>query len=599
MTNAIAKLAAAADELKHIAWDEIQTAPWNARKTFDKAASEELVRSIEQHGIQVPLIVRPLRRDGFFYEIVAGHRRFNAAAALDMPTVPCVVRELGDREAQEIGLVDNLQREELPALEEADGFRALREQLGTDAAVAFAVGKEISYVTKRLQLCVLGASCRAALAERLITVDHALLLARLGAEEQDANLKWALDPAAGVKKPLDEVMEAAKKSRERKDAWRYWEPQSVLELKRHIEQNVGRRLSLAPWDLDDEHMSESAPACSKCPSNTRANDSLFGDLNLAEATCENGVCFEEKRATFVHIRLAAANEKQLAAARAADSTERGAGVALRLSWKPTASEPRKTKEGGIKVDQIFRQGQWIQAKPKSCAHVRLGVTVDWSEDGHHGFEPALKGRKPGEILHVCIEPGCKMHPKRYAKQPGAKGDGHGSNAGESYEERQKREQEEAQKFAAAEEPVRRALYDAIVAKLTPAGMLRAVLGNGSHESVLLARGIEIENWQERRKRSEEIVRKAKDAELPRLLFDSEFGGELRVEGYEGNRSDKGRGGLRALAKAAGVDAGAIERRFDKAKPEAAAKTPAKKATKRVTKKAARSTKKAAKKGGRR
>lgn len=560
--------------------NKLRPAPWNARKVIDEASLAELVQSIREHGIQVPLTVRSLDQD--LFQIVCGHRRYCAAVNAGLKELPVLICELGDQEAQQVGLVDNLQREDLPAIDEAEAFQELQRSLGSVSAVAAAVGKEVGYVTKRLQLCLLGPTTRKALADRLVTVDHALLLSRLGLQEQDANLKWALDPQAGAKKPLEEVLAAAVKSRNRKaDSWaRYWEPQSVLELRRHIEQNVGRRLSLAPWALDSGDLVEGAAACNACPSNTRANDSLFGDMNIAAATCEDGVCFERKREAFVQIRLEAANQKQRDAAWKSESVVSSDCLALRLSWRSTTVKPRETKEGALNFTQLFRYGQWIDAKAKSCPHVRFGVTVDWDEpDGHSGS----KLRKPGEILTVCIEPTCKVHRKSYAKQPGSNGDA------ESYEARQKREREAEQAFAAAETPVRRALYDAIVAKLTPAGMLRRVLLNGSNETVLLARGIEIENWEERRKRAQQIVGSAKDTELPRLLFDSKFGGKLRAESYERNRGDKGRETLRELAKVAGVDAAAIERAFDKPKPAPAEKKPAKpaKAKKPVLSAAAR------------
>src|ERR1700728_578931 len=128
----------AADELgalRTIPPELLRIASWNARKSFDPIALAELTESMRQHGVQVPLLVRPYPESEWhrldevetigaaaLYEIVAGHRRFKAAQDLRLDLVPCLVRKLTDAEAREVGLVDNLQREDVPALEEADAY---------------------------------------------------------------------------------------------------------------------------------------------------------------------------------------------------------------------------------------------------------------------------------------------------------------------------------------------------------------------------------------------------------------------------------------------------------------------------------------------
>src|ERR1700728_4633850 len=220
----------AADELgalRTIPPELLRIASWNARKSFDPIALAELTESMRQHGVQVPLLVRP-------YPESEWHR-------LDQGET------IG-------GVVDNLQREDVPALEEADAYAELQQRLGTAAASAARVGKDVAYVTKRLQLIALAEYPRKALAERLITIDHALLLARLGVEEQDVNLKWALNTNAGVKEKVAETIAYRIKDRDKDDRYGYWQPQSVLNLKNHIEQNVGRKLKRAPWDLKDAEL---------------------------------------------------------------------------------------------------------------------------------------------------------------------------------------------------------------------------------------------------------------------------------------------------------------------------------------------------------
>jgi ParB/RepB/Spo0J family partition protein len=409
--------ATAVSELASLAIEDVfirllDVAPWNARKTFDPASLKELTESISQHGIQVPLLVRPGLKDRL--EIVAGHRRFKAAEAVGLKSVPCIVRELDDDQAREIGLVDNLQREDVPALEEADAYAELQQRLGTAAAIAQRVGKEASYVARRLQLVSLAEMPRRALAERLITVDHALLLARLGKDEQDEALKYTLRYGDN-KKPVDVILEEALAERKEDGMGGYYQPRSVVDLREHIEEEVGRKLSRAPWKLDDAELLPDAGACAACPKNTKANDLLFSDLAIDGATCEDGGCFESKRAAFVQIRLSEATKEN----------KLGLGTAVRLSWKKTSVKPRFSEakagvalvdESGINLHQTFKVGQWVEAKSKSCAYVRLGVTIDWSDDANLGYMGSgQKLRKPGERLTVCIAPGCKAHKKEWEK----------------------------------------------------------------------------------------------------------------------------------------------------------------------------------------
>jgi ParB family transcriptional regulator, chromosome partitioning protein len=460
-----------AAEMEHVLVGLLDVAPWNARKTFDPAALKELTESVRQHGIQVPLLARP-STDGARLEIVAGHRRFKVAEALALKTVPCIVREMTDDEARERGLVDNLQREDVPALEEADAYAELQQRLGTATAIAQRVGKDVAYVTRRLQLCELADFPRKALAERLITVDHALLLARLGVDEQDANLKWALNPNSGIKEPVEETIKQRIQERDSKSRWHGpWEPQSVLLLKHHIEEHVGRKLSRAPWSLDDAKLINDVPACNLCPSNTKHNDNLFGDMNIAAATCEDGGCFEMKRLAFVSIKLSEATAKQ----------DAGRGPAVRLSWKATTVKPRfseakagsvMTDEAGVNLMQVFKVGQWAEAKPKSCEHVRLGVTIDWSDANDRGYMGGgVTLRKPGQTLTVCIAPGCKVHKKEWEKPKS-------ENRSAPYDAKAEEEKREKTRLATlAETKLRVRLASAAVEKITklPEQLLRRFL----------------------------------------------------------------------------------------------------------------------------
>lgn len=131
--------------------EKISTAPSQARKYFDEEAIDELASSIEEHGIIQPLTVRRLQ-DGS-YEIIAGERRWRAARKLGLDKVPARIIEADDREAMEMGLVENLQREDLNPIEEAQGYKTLMEVYGlTQEKAAERVGKSRPAVANSMRL---------------------------------------------------------------------------------------------------------------------------------------------------------------------------------------------------------------------------------------------------------------------------------------------------------------------------------------------------------------------------------------------------------------------------------------------------------------
>lgn len=169
------------EAVREIPVDRIVPNPFQPRKNFDRAALDELQRSIEQFGVLVPIIVRP-RGDRF--QIVAGERRWRACAALQRPTIPAIVRENGDRDSLEVAIVENLQREGLGPLEEAAGYQQLIDDYGlTQEQVAQRVGKSRPVVTNALRLLALPDEIKAMIADRRLSAGHARAL--LSAPERD------------------------------------------------------------------------------------------------------------------------------------------------------------------------------------------------------------------------------------------------------------------------------------------------------------------------------------------------------------------------------------------------------------------------------
>ncbi len=152
----------------------MQPSPYQPRKHFDDEAFAALVESVRDKGVLQPLLVRRDPNDGRRYEIVAGERRWRAAQQARLHEVPVVVRELSDRDTLEVALVENLQREDLTPLEEAEAYRRLMEEFGhTQEVLAKAVGKSRSHVANMMRLLSLPKPVQRMLDERQISAGHA------------------------------------------------------------------------------------------------------------------------------------------------------------------------------------------------------------------------------------------------------------------------------------------------------------------------------------------------------------------------------------------------------------------------------------------
>jgi ParB family chromosome partitioning protein len=156
----------------------IEPNPDQPRKTFNEAELSELAESIAEKGLIQPLLVRPMPGATERYQIVAGERRWRAAQKARLHEAPCVVRELTDRETLEIAIVENVQRSDLNAVEEARALRQLVESFGhTQEDVARAVGKSRAHVANTLRLLALPAKVLDRLAVGEISAGHARAVA--------------------------------------------------------------------------------------------------------------------------------------------------------------------------------------------------------------------------------------------------------------------------------------------------------------------------------------------------------------------------------------------------------------------------------------
>lgn len=168
--------------------NEIEPNRDQPRKIFNEKALEELSKSIEQNGIIQPLLVRPML-DGS-YQLIAGERRWRAARMAGLTEVPVTIREMTDEEASVFALIENLQREDLNPVEEAEGMKSLIENYGfTQEEAAQRVGKSRTAITNTLRLLKLPSEVLAMLGEGKISAGHARAL--LGLDDEKKMLQIA------------------------------------------------------------------------------------------------------------------------------------------------------------------------------------------------------------------------------------------------------------------------------------------------------------------------------------------------------------------------------------------------------------------------
>jgi ParB family chromosome partitioning protein len=142
--------------LRELPIEQLMPNPYQPRMMFDATAIASLAASIKERGVLQPLVVRRSAKQGGMYEIIAGERRWRAAQIAQLHHVPAVVKEIDDRQALEIGIIENVQREDLNPMEEAQAYRRLTTDFGYSAeSVADAIGKSRSHVANILRLLTL------------------------------------------------------------------------------------------------------------------------------------------------------------------------------------------------------------------------------------------------------------------------------------------------------------------------------------------------------------------------------------------------------------------------------------------------------------
>lgn len=186
------------ERVERVALSEIQPSPLQPRKAFQSEQLQELIESIREHGIIQPLIVRKV---GGKCELIAGERRWRAASQLGLKEAPVIVRQASDRDVLELALIENLQREDLNPIEEANAYQRLAKDFSLrQEDIAQRVGKSRSVVANSLRLLDLHSQVQTYLAQGRLSVGHAkVLLALQNHDEQLVTAELTIRQAATVR----------------------------------------------------------------------------------------------------------------------------------------------------------------------------------------------------------------------------------------------------------------------------------------------------------------------------------------------------------------------------------------------------------------
>ena len=259
----------------------LEESPTNQRKTF--RGLDELAESIKRYGVLQAILVR---RVASHYEIVFGHRRYRAAKIAGLEEIPATSRELTDVEVVEAQIVENLHRDDIHPLEEADAYRVLHETHGYDVeTIARKVGKSKAYIYGRMKLCALCEAARKPFLEDKLTASVALLIARI--------------PDAKLQAEATKIVSRGLYGRS--------DPMSFREAQEQIEKDYMLRLQGAPFRANDSELVPDAGACTTCQKRTGNQRELFGDIKSADV-CTDPKCFEKKADAVWDLKIAEAKK---------------------------------------------------------------------------------------------------------------------------------------------------------------------------------------------------------------------------------------------------------------------------------------------------
>lgn len=270
----------------------LQPNPFN-RKRYDAAKFGQLVDSIKKHGVIQPIIVRAREGAGAgqpLYEIVAGERRWRASKEAGRAWIPAQIKVLTDLELCELLLTENVEREDMNALDEAECLENMLQRgdrlqgYATVDELAARIGRSRAYVFQRLKLLTLCEEARLALLEGDIEASHALIIARIpSAEDQKTATKAIVQGWGGTR-------------------------MSVRDAQDYVHRTFMLALDRAVFKITDATLVPEAGSCRECPKRTGSNPDLFQDVQKGD-TCTDAACFHRKEEAHQAAMVAQAEER--------------------------------------------------------------------------------------------------------------------------------------------------------------------------------------------------------------------------------------------------------------------------------------------------
>lgn len=263
------------DLIQRIPIKKIDLTSYNPRRTRDPVKFAELVGNIRVHGVLQPIMVRPNPEQADRFIIVAGERRTRAAAEVGLTEIPAVIRQLDDKTALALAVFENLHREDLHPIEEAEGYELLMNLHGWNAEeMGKHIGKSKAYVYARLKLTALCEEARKAFYAGQLDASVALLIARMPAPLQVPTLEKILSPDYSD----DDG-----------------DPMTYRQAARFIQEECMVRLSGAPFKPGDETLVPEAGSCKDCPKRVANSPEVYQDVKHADV-CTDPPCYESKMA---------------------------------------------------------------------------------------------------------------------------------------------------------------------------------------------------------------------------------------------------------------------------------------------------------------
>ncbi len=231
------------DSFLEVGIEQLIEGAFQPRRHFDEEALSLLAESVQSCGVLQPLIVRKLPGQPRLYEIIAGERRWRAAGRAGIKKVPVIVRELTDRQAMEIGLIENVQRQDLSPLEEAEGYRRLLEEFHhTQENLAKIVGKSRPHITNFLRLLKLPDSVKAMLNSGAMTMAHARVV--ITAKDPEALAKEIVQKGLSVRQAEALAKKVSDGRFAKKDRVSANGDPNILALERDIGRSLGLKIKI-------------------------------------------------------------------------------------------------------------------------------------------------------------------------------------------------------------------------------------------------------------------------------------------------------------------------------------------------------------------